>query len=311
MRAVLGAEHEPQLARADALLGAARTGDAYRIAEVLVVEGPGDWRSHELMARVHMQQALALRAEGLMDDSATSLSLAADAYQASIDTGPDVGGLFRSAGDAAQMAGRTAVAAQWYERARALEPDDPRTPLRLAQVVFESDPARARDLLGEVLSLDASIPEAHASLALLDALAGDEQRARERMGHAVHLAADVPAIRVVQARMLRLLGQPQRGAEILLALPRVDRSAEPAASELARCWTEVDRHAAAADAWADCFGQNAHRSDAWRFALHAAESAMRAGDAPRAAGLLEQAIYLSAPPDRVEAVRAIRPVAPE
>ncbi len=300
---VLGPEHDGQLTRADALLGAGRTDDAYRVAAALVSEGPGDWRSHELMARVHMQQALALRTEGLMEESASSLARAADAYQASIATEPDVAGLFRSGADAAQMAGRVDVAVRWYERSIALDPTDPRTPLRLAQVVFESDPARARALLVGVLAMDDSIPEAHASIALLDAQEGDEQAARERMKRAVELATDVPAIRVVQARMLRLLGQPQRGAEILLALPPVDRSAEPTALELARCWAAVGRHAAAADAWDDCFRRNAYRTDAWRFVLFAAEASMRAGDEPRAAGLLEQAAYLSAPQQQVEAVR--------
>jgi predicted Zn-dependent protease len=257
------------------------------------------------MARVHMQQAITLRTEGLMEASKQSLSLAADAYQASIASDPQVAGLFRSGADAAQMAGRPNLAMQWYRRAAELDPSDPRVPLRLAQVVFESDPARARRLLGDVLALDASIPEAHASLALLDALAGHADAARAHMKTAVELATDVPALRVVQARMLRVLGEPQRGAEILLALPAVDRAAEPTAAELARCWTEAGRHAAAADAWSDCFQQNAHRTDAWQFALHAAESAMLAGDEPRAAGLLRQAALLSAPPERMEAIRAI------
>jgi hypothetical protein len=103
--------------------------------------------------------------------------------------------------------------------------------------------------------------------------------------------------------MHRILGEPQRGAEILLALPPADRAMESTTTELARCWGDIGQHARAADAWAACYHSLAHRSDAWRFALEAAKSSLRAGNQPRAASFLDQAVYLSAPPAEVEAAR--------
>jgi tetratricopeptide (TPR) repeat protein len=301
--ATLSEEGHRQLVRAEQLLGAGQTGDVLTIAKTLTMEAPGDWRSHELLARACMQRALSQQGQGLIEQSNKAFGETVAAYAVATERAGTIGGLYRSAADAAQMSGQSDQARAWYERAMELEPTDPRSPLRLAQVVFERDPEAARRLLERVLTLDASIPEAHASLALLDAQQGDVQAARGRMRTAVDLATDVVAIRIVQARMHRVLGEPRRGVEILLALPSVDRAAEPTATELARCWAAIGQHSRAADAWAACFHAMAHRSDAWRFALEAAKSSLRAGERPRAAGFLDQAVYLSAPPDLIKAAR--------
>ena len=294
---------ELQLERAEQFLGAGQTDEVLHIATELTTSASGDWRSHELLARAHMQRALTLQHEGLIELSSASLGKAVDGYARALPLADGIGGLYRSAADAAHMHGQTELAIAWYEQAIEIDPDDPRSPLRLAQVIFESHPDEARALLNRVVQLNTSIPEAYASLSLLDATQGDIASARSHMKHAVAMATDVAAIRIVQARMHRMLGEPQRGAEILLALPPADRAMESTTTELARCWGDVGQHARAADAWAACYHSLAHRSDAWRFALEAAKSSLRAGNKPRAASFLDQAVYLSAPPAEVEAAR--------
>ena len=294
---------ELQLERAEQFLGAGQTDEVLHIATELTTSASGDWRSHELLARAHMQRALTLQHEGLIELSSASLGKAVDGYARALPLADGIGGLYRSAADAAHMHGQTELAIAWYEQAIEIDPDDPRSPLRLAQVIFESHPDEARALLNRVVQLNTSIPEAYASLSLLDATQGDIASARSHMKHAVAMATDVAAIRIVQARMHRMLGEPQRGAEILLALPSADRAMESTTTELARCWGDLGQHARAADAWAACYHSLAHRSDAWRFALEAAKSSLRAGNKPRAASFLDQAVYLSAPPAEVEAAR--------
>ena len=299
----LSESEERQLERAEQFLGAGQTDEVLHIATELTTSASGDWRSHELLARANMQRALTLQHEGLIELSSASLGKAVDGYARALPLADGIGGLYRSAADAAQMHGQSELAIAWYEQAIEIDPDDPRSPLRLAQVIFESHPDEARALLNRVVQLNTSIPEAYASLSLLDAKQGDIASARSHMKHAVAMATDVAAIRIVQARMHRILGEPQRGAEILLALPPADRAMESTTTELARCWGDIGQHARAADAWAACYHSLAHRSDAWRFALEAAKSSLRAGNQPRAAGFLDQAVYLSAPPAEVQAAR--------
>ena len=294
---------ERQFERAHQFLGSGQTDEAIRIATELTTLASEDWRSHELLARSYMQRALALKKEGLIEPFSAALGKAVDGYARALPLSGEIGGLYRSAADAAQMHGQTDLAISWYEQSIEIDPDDPRSPLRLAQVIFESHPDEARALLDRVVQLNTSIPEAYASLSLLDATQGNIASARSHMKHAVEMATDVAAIRIVQARMHRMLGEPQRGAEILFALPPADRAMESTATELARCWGAIGQHARAADAWAACYQSLAHRSDAWRFAIEAAKSSLRAGDQPRAASFLNQAVYLSAPPAEVEAAR--------
>jgi len=277
---------------------------AGREADALVVSAPGDWRSHDLAARVLLGRAVIAERDGRVAAVAKLMREAADAYHRAIGCEPRIAGLWRNAADAAWLAGDRAEAVASYEQAMALAPDDPRAHLRLAQAAFEKAPDEARSLLQQVISLDASIAEAHASLALLDAQQGDSGNATHRIMHAVELAPDNAAIRTVQARVHRLLGNPAVGIEVLLAVPEGGRRTEPASEELASCWTAVGRRDRAADAWEACFRANAHRTDAWRFAVLAAEAALDAGDRGRAAALLDHAAMAGAPAASVTAIRA-------
>lgn len=289
--------------RAEQLLSAGKSAEAGVIVDRLLEHKHDDWRIYELSARVHLQQGIRLQDQGLMEPSHAALTRSVGAYRNATGLKPAVAGLYTSAGNAAVMAGDTEQAKSWYRQAIGLDAQDVRPPLYLAQLEFNENPAKARELLAWVVSMDSNIAEAHASIALLHAIDGNEHAAEAAMSEALRSDRG-PAIRVVQARVFRTLGQPSRGVEVLLALDGPARSTEPAATELAACWAAIDRPDRSADAWDDCFSANAHRTDAWRYALNAARAHLEAGNRPAAARGIEQAEMLSAPASEVAAVRA-------
>lgn len=278
--------------------------EAGQHATALEKSAPDDWRTHDLAARVHLGHAVTAERDGRMEAITPLMRAAAGSYQKAILCDGRIAGLWRNAADAAWLAGDRADAVAWYEQSMQLDDQDPRAPLRLAQAAFDSDPDQARALLEHVIVLDADIAEAHASLAVLDAIEGDDEKALLRMDHAVALSPTSPGIRVVQARVARLLGEPSRGVEVILSLSAPARSTEAASLELEACWGALRRPDRIADAWEACFVGNAHRSDAWRFAVRAAEAALAAGDRGRAATLLDRASMVGAPAIDVEKVRA-------
>jgi Flp pilus assembly protein TadD len=294
-----------RLDRAELLLSLGKSSDAATMAAELLAAAERDWRVHDVIARVHLHDALRLRREGLMDHSAEELAASVEAYRAATALAPSLAGLHQSAANAASMAGKHEQAIDWFEHAMELDSTDPRAPLCLAQLIFDADPTQARRLLEKALALDPSIAEAHASVALLEATEGREEAATAAMANALACGEAGPAIRVVQAKMYRLLENPARGVEILLALPVTARGEEATATELARCWQSLGRADRAADAWGVCFTANAHRTDAWAFALKAAEAHLLAGNRASAASCIAQAEMLSAPPERLEAVRKL------
>lgn len=290
--------------RAEQLLSAGKAVEAGAIVDILLGQYSDDWRVHDLAARIHLQQGIRLRDDGLIEQSQAELLQAVSAYQKATALVPALAGLYTSAGNAAVMAGDKQQANVWYRDAIGLDAEDVRPPLYLAQLVFDESPAEARELLEWVISMDSNIAEAHASIALLNAIDGDAEAAKAAMFEALRSDRG-PAIRVVQARMFRTLGEPGRGVEILLATEYHGRTTEAAASELAACWEAIGRPDRSAQAWDDCFGANAHRTDAWRFALNAARAHLEAGDRSGAARSIGQAEMLSAPVDELAAVRAL------
>ncbi|MDP6311180.1 MAG: hypothetical protein QF781_03365 [Phycisphaerales bacterium] len=294
-----------RLDRAELLLSLGKPSDAAIVAAELLGATERDWRVHDVIARIHLHDALRFRREGLMGNSAEELTASVKAYRVATTLAPSLAGLHQSAANAASMAGEHEQAIDWFEHAMELDSTDPRAPLCLAQLIFDSDPPQARRLLEGALALDPSIAEAHASVALLEATKGREEAATAAMANALACGEAGPAIRVVQAKMYRLLNSPERGVEILLALPVAARGEEATATELARCWQLLGRPDRAADVWVACFAANAHRTDAWVFALKAAEAHLLAGDRASAASCIAQAEMLSAPPERVEAVRKL------
>ena len=293
-----------RLDRGEQFLSLGKPKDAAIVAAELQATHGQDWRVHDLVARIHLHEALRLREAGLMRQSEGELASAVAAYRSATTLAPTLAGLHQSAARTAHMAGEPTQSEAWFRRSIELDANDPRPPLCLAQLMFESDPQEARRLLDRAITLDPNIPEAHASLALLEAIEGREAAATDAMARAVSGSNQSAAIRVVQARMYRLLGDPARGVEVLLTLPTEAASEEAIATELAACWQALERPDRVADVWSACFTANAHRTDAWIFALRAADAHLLAGDRPSAASCIAQAEMCSAPPDRVEAVRS-------
>ena len=288
---------------AERLLRAGQPEQAARSAKALLATSKDDWRVYDVLARVQLQRALALQDQGLMDRGAETMSDALERYRDAITCAPDVKGLTLSGGSTAQLAGDLDQAEAWFREAMRLDPDDPRPPMYIAQLVFESDAAEARSLLEQAIELDPYVAEAHASLALLEAQESHEEVAEAHLKRALACDRGTP-IRVVQARVYRTLGDPARGVQVLTALPRGALGAEAAAAELAACWEALDRPDRAAEAWEACFGANAHRSDAWRYAISAAKAHLAAGDRAAASRLIEQAELLSPPAAEIAQVRA-------
>jgi len=295
---------EASLRRAEQMLSVAQTADAAAAASMLVDAAPDDWRVHDLIARVAVQQAIESERVGLIEAWQAAMLEAVAHYRTAIGLAPSQAGLWRSAGDAAHVAGDIEQAAIWYEEALQRSPEDPRVLIRLAQIRFDSVPDVAMAHLRNAAKLAPQVAEVHASMALLHALNGRRPEALACIEQAVKLAGDEADVRIVEARVMRTLGEPSIGVEILLSLPAGSHRSEAATAELARCWMALGRPDRAAKAWTTCFQHLAHRTDAWRLALRAAEAHLEAGDHPAAATLLRQAEMLQAPQEAVAAVRA-------
>lgn len=292
------------LDRAERLMQVGRVEDAAPLAARLVESHPEDWRVHDLQARIHLRRSISERTLGRMDQWARHISAAVDAYAVGLEAGPDSAGLHRSAAEVAQSAGRVQEARDWYRTAIALDPQHPRPLFCLAQMDMESDPQGAVSLLEQVIALEPSFAEAHASLAVLSAQAGRADEAEAHVARAIAIAPDAPSIRLAQARMYRMLGAHTDAVAILTALDPVSQASEPHTWEAARNWAALDRFDRVADAWTACLAAHAHRSDAWRFAIEAARARVRVGDLPAAAVLLDQAQVLGAPSEVLEGERA-------
>ncbi|MCP4758210.1 MAG: hypothetical protein GY876_01945 [Planctomycetes bacterium] len=295
---------EERLIHAEQLLNYGKVDSAEQLAVMITSDAPEDWRGHDLLARVHMQRALSHEDAGLIDLSLERLRSAVQSYSSATQHGPSHSGLWRSAGDAAQMAGAPERALEWYRKALASDPDDVRILLRIAQLQFDAAPDESRQLLEHAVRIDPLVPESHASLALLDAQQGDAASARTGIARAIDLDGSNSQLRVVQSRVYRVLGEYAHGLEILLSLPEIEQTRLPATEELAACWSGLGRQDRVADVWAACFMANAYRTDAWRLAIQAGKACLATGERPRAASFFRQAEMLAAPKEALDAARS-------
>ncbi|MCH2134770.1 MAG: tetratricopeptide repeat protein [Phycisphaerales bacterium] len=302
--AAAGEEIRHSLEAAESYITSGDIDRARSILARLLEEAPGDARPYEVMARVELGQGLKLRKQGLVDAARVQFGQSYDWYEKAIARDPASGGLHQSGGEVAQLAGRTDAAMAHYRRARDLDPDNPKSRLCAAQLLLDDDPAQAEQLLNEVLELDPDQAHALASLALARQRLGDTDAASDAATQALNRAADDVSIRIAVARVHRVADRPREALELLLALPDTVRMQEAAAAEIALAWEAIDRPINAGEAWAECFRGNAHRTDAWRYALSAADAMGRADQQAAAASWLEQAIMLDAPRDQVDAIRS-------
>ena len=288
-------EQAAERLRSETLLTAQRLLDVghYEQAEAIAIaarqQAPDDARVHELLARIDFGSGLQLRQQGLMEASNSALQHALEHWERACLLEPEAWGMHTSAGDVASMLGRPEQATSFYQQAMSHAPAPGRAALCLAQLRMESQPAVARELLDQVLATNDQVPEAHASIALIEARGGRAEEARGAMEQAVRLAPGSTAIRVTQARVERLLACADRGVEVLSALGPSADADHAVAWELAECWLALDRPAKAAVVWERCFAHNAHRSDAGTIAARAAQAWAAAGERAHAEAWWRQA----------------------
>ncbi|MBT5584157.1 MAG: hypothetical protein HOJ54_09155, partial [Phycisphaerae bacterium] len=114
--------------RAEQLLSAGKAVEAGAIVDILLGQYSDDWRVHDLAARIHLQQGIRLRDDGLIEQSQAELLQAVSAYQKATALVPALAGLYTSAGNAAVMAGDKQQANVWYRDAIGLDAEDVRPP---------------------------------------------------------------------------------------------------------------------------------------------------------------------------------------
>ncbi|MEE2908300.1 MAG: tetratricopeptide repeat protein [Planctomycetota bacterium] len=292
------------LEAAEIYIAAGNIDKARAILSRLIKKSPRDARAYEIMARLEIDRALDLRELGLVDASRDQFGVSYGWYQKALERMPESGGLHQSAGEVAQQAGLNDEALALYLQAIELDQENIRSQLSAAQLLLQDDPARSEALLRSVLETDADQPHALSSLALVLQRQGRETGALETASQALAVAGEKSGVRIAVARVHREAGRPRIALELLLALPDNVRAQESATAEIAKSWEAVDRPINAGQAWADCFRGNAHRTDAWRYALNAADAMGRAGQTAVAASWLEQAVMLDAPTNRVDEVRS-------
>ena len=293
------------LEAAEVYIAGGEVDKARTILSRLIEEDPVDARPYEVMARLLLAQGIQLRQVGLMDASKAEFKASFDLYTKAIERMPESSGLHQSAGEVAQQAGLRQEALDMYLRSVELDPINLRSQINAAQLLIEEAPDQSERMLRTVLEADPNQPHALSSLALLLLRVGKTEESESIASRALAVAGDQEGVRIAIARVHREAGRPRMALELLLALPDHIRSQEPATVEIARSWESIGRPMNAGQAWADCFAANAHRTDAWRFALSAAESLGLAGQTAMASSWLEQAIMLDAPVARVEGARRL------
>jgi tetratricopeptide (TPR) repeat protein len=276
---------------------------ARAVVERLAERAPNDPRVRETCGRVLLTVALQEQASG-DGDAAVSYAGAYEHYRAATDLDPRSAGLHRSAGSVAVMAGNEQAALDHYEQAASLDLLDPQAPLFAAQLLIGSSRhEEATRHLEHVLELDPEEPAAHASLAVIAMHQQRLEAALEHIATARSIEPADPGLRAQEARIHRRAGAPQRGLELLVTLGPADRAEVPVTTEIAACYEALGDDDRAAEAWGHRYLMHEGEPGAWRAAVEAAETLIRAGQQFKAAVWVERA-KLAAPDN--EAVLAVQ-----
>jgi tetratricopeptide (TPR) repeat protein len=296
---------ETSLDAAERYLATGSPTEAEAIAIRLVEDAPGHHGPHDLLGRIAVRRALGLQASGRDDEATRMFAVAYSHYEQATGRAPDIAGLQQAAGEIAVLAEMPAVALVHYQAAADLAPDDPRPPLYMAQVLLaDGDTAEARRWIEHVLVLDPDQPHALASLAMIEAEAGDWPAAFKAISLARASQPDELGLRVMEARLHRRHGDPERALELLLALDEVDRVDVVVATELASNWLQLDEPERAVDVWSRCFAAHEGTARSGRIAVEVAHAWIEAGSMEEASVWLEQAAMLGIDPEQIESIRA-------
>ena len=277
--------------------------EAEAIGRRMVEAAPDSMESHELLGRILINRAIGLRDAGRLEAAAEQWKRASQQYERVVRLAPDSAGLHQSAGEVAQLAGRTGLAIELYRRAGELDPADPRPVLYESQLLLsDGQLAEARGAVERVLAIDEEQPHALATLAVIEMEQGNWKAAKETIARARAALADDLGIRTIQSRIHRLSGDPERGLELLLALPESSRAGESVTEEIASCWISLGRPEEAAVAWERCDGMHGPRSGV--ISLKAAEAWLEADRPQEALAWIERAELAGIDSDRTQSLRA-------
>ncbi|MBM43419.1 MAG: hypothetical protein CMJ36_00180 [Phycisphaerae bacterium] len=300
------AQVEAALDAAERYMAQGNMVEAEAIAMELSRTAPDHFAPHDLLGRICVGQALALRARGFEEGATAAFVEAHDHYAEAVRKAPAIPGLQQSAGEIAQLAGRHEAAMEHFKSAASLSPDDPAPPLYIAQLLLASpEPEQARPWIETVLSIVPNQPHALATRAVLEMELGNWPEAFESIEAARASQPSDLVIRVIEARLHRRHGDSERAIELLLSLPMRQQAKEGVVGELALNWDAIDRPDRSAEAWAFCFASMSDARGSGRIALKVAASWIMDGQFEKAAVWIDQAELLGAPAELVEEVRAL------
>lgn len=218
------------------------------IARAAVTQHPQVAAFHAELGRILLIKSGAATADALPARAVDLATEALASFQRANDLGFEKPFVLRSAGIAAEQAGKLEEAIEWYRRG---SPNDRSSTLYLALALLRTDnPIEAATTLVPLLEAKRDDPFLNATWA--ECLAAQEQydRALEAIDTAIRFAPDEPAFRVRRAAMLRRSGKPLEAAESLLAMSEAARSTFAVTDELAAAFRSADRPADAAATWA-------------------------------------------------------------
>lgn len=298
------ASFDTSLDAAERYLAGDNPTQAAAIAVRLTNDAPGRYGPHDLLGRIALRRAVQLRSAGRESEAIEVFVEAYGHYALAVECAPGLSGLQQSAGEIAHHAEMPAVAMSHYLAASALDPENPKPPLYIAQLmVADGDPEGARHWIETVLQIDPSQQHALATLSVIEMESDRWSQAFEAIARARAANPHAVEIRVVEARLHRRNGNSNRALELLSSLSDAEQAHETVTSELAMNWTLIGRPEQAAAAWIHCLGAQSQPAAAGRMAINAAEAWIAAGSMDEASLWLDQAEQFGGSPARIEAIR--------
>lgn len=271
----------------------------------LLERAPSEPHALELHGQLLMAKAADARERGDHAAAGRHFGEAYARYAALVVLQPNSAGLQQSAGEVAQVAGRSDEALAHYENARRLDPSDSKPHFFAAQIFIErGDHEQAIDALERVLAVDPDEPLVHASLANI---AAQQQRFEDALLHIAEARDIRPgeiSFRVIEASIHRRRGEPELALEQLAALSPAQRGRWFVSEELAATYEALHDPAGVADVWTTFYRQHTRDPRAYLAAVRAGSAMLRLGQREEARLWLEEARLLA--PDAEETIAFAR-----
>ncbi len=243
----------------------------------------------------HLQQAVAL--DGLNSTYRLELArvlrrsgqlrLAEEAFSVVLQSRADSNEALREAAETALELGKMEQAAEWFDRARALDPTDPRSLIGAARVASERGNHKTA---GELLAAAADITPGTAEVLMAEgqirARSGDLEPAVQAFERALQAGAELSTVRRAQSKLLLERGQSGRAAKALEQALQADPADHALWHQLALARETMADWAAADQAVSEAIRTFPMNAD---YRLSSGRIARRAGQLDRAIDELHQA----------------------